>query len=306
MDNLTPDQKVRLQLEKSITYDAQSRAIRDQLFKNAPQLATIGPDGRIKMLSGDDAPAEFMPNLYYGQGEIVDYTPVQGGLGKADKKSFIGAAQIATPANPIFPEGSETGVFFDDDRLFVQLDGLEGNLSFASNILGGGIGFGYLFLDANPSVIRFENGSVNPTAGDYSAIMTTSFPSGNLTGYMSLLVDPPYTVWKVELNCQDGYALTPSCENISLNGLRIEIGATYELQGIVNLNGSGFVDFHTMASAVATDNGLGVGVANFDKPSNTINTIGEGDATLSCAAIGLTTVEWAWKWRKQGEDWFVL
>jgi hypothetical protein len=120
------------------------------------------------------------------------------------------------------------------------------------------------------------------------------------------LADPPYTVWKIELNCQDGYALTPSCENISLNGLLIEIGATYELQGIVNLNGTGFVDFHTMASAVAVDNGLGVGTVQFDKPSNTINTIGEGDATLSCAVIGLTTVEWTWKWRKQGEDWFVL
>lgn len=93
MDNLTPAQKVRLQLEKSMTYDSQSRAIRDRLFKNAPQIATIGADGKIKMLSGDDAPAEFMPNLYYGQGEVVDYTPVQGGLGKADKKSFIGATE---------------------------------------------------------------------------------------------------------------------------------------------------------------------------------------------------------------------
>jgi hypothetical protein len=115
MDNLTPAQKVRLQLEKSITYDAQSRAIRDQLFKNAPQLATIGPDGRIKMLSGDDAPAEFMPNLYYGQGEIVDYTSVQGGLGKADKKSFIGAAEIAA-IEPDIPDTSPAfflGLFYE-------------------------------------------------------------------------------------------------------------------------------------------------------------------------------------------------
>lgn len=97
MTKLTPAQKVRLQLEKSMAYDSQSRAIRDRLFKNAPQLATIGADGRIKMLSGDDAPAEFMPNLYYGQGEIVDYTAVQGGLGKADKKSFIGATEPDIP-----------------------------------------------------------------------------------------------------------------------------------------------------------------------------------------------------------------
>ena len=115
MDNLTPAQKVRLQLEKSITYDAQSRAIRDQLFKNAPQLATIGPDGRIKMLSGDDAPAEFMPNLYYGQGEIVDYTPVQGGLGKADKKSFIGATEIAAiePDIPDIIPAFFLGLFYE-------------------------------------------------------------------------------------------------------------------------------------------------------------------------------------------------
>ncbi len=305
MDNLTPAQKVRLQLEKSMTYDAQSRAIRDQLFKNAPQLATIGADGRIKMLSGDDAPAEFMPNLYYGQGEIVDYTAVQGGLGKADKKSFIGAAQLAVPANPIFPEGSETGVSFNEDRLFVQLDGIDENLSFSGAVFGS-IGFGYSFLNSNPAIIKYQAGGAESAVGDYSAIVSTSFPSGDLTGYISFLADPPYTVWKVELNCQDGYALTPRCNSIDLNGLRIEIGETYELQGIVNLNGSGFVDFHTMVSAVAVDNGLGVGVAQFDISLNTINTIGEGDATLSCAVIGLTTVEWTWKWRKQGLDWFEL
>lgn len=112
MDNLTPAQKVRLQLEKSMTYDSQSRAIRDRLFKNAPQLATIGADGKIKMLSGDDAPAEFMPNLYYGQGEIVDYTPVQGGLGKADKKSFIGATEPDIPDIPdIIPAFLLDGLF---------------------------------------------------------------------------------------------------------------------------------------------------------------------------------------------------
>jgi hypothetical protein len=115
MDNLTPAQKVRLQLEKSMMYDSQSRAIRDRLFKNAPQLATIGADGKIKMLSGDDAPAEFMPNLYYGQGEIVDYTPVQGGLGKADKKSFIGAAEIAAiePDIPDIIPAFLLGMFYE-------------------------------------------------------------------------------------------------------------------------------------------------------------------------------------------------
>jgi hypothetical protein len=305
MDNLTPAQKVRLQLEKSMTYDSQSRAIRDRLFKNAPQLATIGADGKIKALGGDSAPAEFMPNLYYGQGEIVDYTAVQGGLGKADKKSFIGAAQLAVPANPIFPENSETTVFFNDDRLFVQLDGGEENLSFSNPIFGSS-GFGYGFLNSNPAVIRYQAAGGESTAGDYSAIVSTSFPSGDLTGYISFLADPPYTVWKVELNCQDGYALTPRCDSIDLNGLLIEIGATYELQGVAGINGGDLVDFHPMASVVAVDNGLGVGVAQFDISLNTINTIGEGDATVSCAAIGLTTVEWAWKWRKQGEDWFVL
>jgi hypothetical protein len=246
-----------------------------------------------------------MPNLYYGQGEIVDYTPVQGGKGKADRKSFIGATELATPANPVFPDGSETVIFFSEDRLFTQIDGLEENLGFASTIFGAG-GFGYGFLDSNPSVVRYQAGASESAVGEYSAIVSTFFPSGDLTGYISFLADPPYAVWKVEINCQDGYALTPSCDPIELNGLRIEIGATYELQGIAGVNGGDLVDFHTMVSGVAVDNGLGVGVVRFDIFQNTINSIGEGDSTLSCTAIGLTTVEWAWKWRKQGLDWFEL
>jgi hypothetical protein len=300
MDNLTPAQKVRLQLEKSMTYDSQSRAIRDRLFKNAPQLATIGADGKIKMLSGDDAPAEFMPNLYYGQGEIVDYTPVQGGLGKADKKSFIGATEIAgTPA--VFPEETATYVFFSDDRLFVQLDGQEQDLNFTGELLGSN-GYNYFVDNNNSSIISHPFGE-----SEYSGIVA-SFPSGDLTGYLYNTSTIPYTKWKVELNCLDGYALTPSCDFIQLRGLAIIPDETYELQGIVNFNGGGFVDFHPIASAIAVDNGLDVGggAVQFDKPSNTINTIGEGDSTVSCAAIGLTTVEWAWKWRKQGEDWFIL
>jgi hypothetical protein len=281
---------------------------RNRLLPSFTTYQGIDPiDGTDKVMINGETNSGFnlISNASLSIGERVFLRPNQsGGLQRVDARNVAPVVPVPVPV-PIFPEGSETVIFFSEDRLFTQIDGLEENLSFASTIFGSS-GIGYGFLDSNPAVIRYQASGSESAIGDYSAIVSTSFPSGDLTGYISFLADPPYTVWKVELNCQDGYALTPSCDPIELNGFRIEVGATYELQGIAGINGGDLVDFNTLASAVAVDNGIGGGSVQFDISLNTINTIGEGDATLSCAVIGLTTVEWAWKWRKQGEDWFVL
>ena len=125
---------------------------------------------------------------------------------------------------------------------------------------------------------------------------------------MNLSASDPYPTWKVEINCQDGYSITPLTDVIRIEGSLIILGETYELQAQQSFNGGAYVDASTLYSSVAINevDGLELETNRVDFTDLSMIETYFGYPSQPCNVLGSTTLEWYWQWRKQGEAWFRL
>jgi hypothetical protein len=97
MDNLTPAQKVRLQLEKQITQDAIARARRINRESTSILPTFMGADGKIKRIGHGEQRTAIATNLFYSEGEEMRPIPVRGGLPMVDNKPLIAPSLVPIP-----------------------------------------------------------------------------------------------------------------------------------------------------------------------------------------------------------------
>jgi hypothetical protein len=103
MDNLTPAQKVRLQLEKSLTQDAIARARRIKRESTSILPTFMGTNGNIKRLGHGESRAAIATNIQYVKGEEMRPIPVSGGLPMVDNKPRIAPPIPPAPEPPTPP-----------------------------------------------------------------------------------------------------------------------------------------------------------------------------------------------------------
>jgi hypothetical protein len=101
MDNLTPSQKVRLQLEKQMTQDAIARLEKYERENNSILPTFMGENGKIKRLGHGESRTAIATNLFYGIGEEMRPIPVRGGLPMVDNKPRLAPPIAAIPEPPI-------------------------------------------------------------------------------------------------------------------------------------------------------------------------------------------------------------
>jgi hypothetical protein len=86
---LSPEDRVRIQLERSLAQDATSRARIIKRESRAILPVFMAGNGRIKRLGQGESRAIIAPNLHYVPGEEMRPIPVRGGLPMVDNRSLI-------------------------------------------------------------------------------------------------------------------------------------------------------------------------------------------------------------------------
>ena len=113
MRDLTPAQKVRLQLEKNMTQDAIARAKRQKREATSILPTFMGENGNIKRLGQGESRAAIATNLHYGAGEEMRSIPVRGGLPMVDNRPRAQPTPVvATPEPPVVPIEFQYSIVF--------------------------------------------------------------------------------------------------------------------------------------------------------------------------------------------------
>lgn len=99
---LTPDQRVRLQLQRSLTQDVIKKSEAQRAFDKAIKPLWVAEGGKAKQLGQDPAIAKSLPNRYYAVGEAMRPIPTGQGVLSADNRSYFEIVPpIAPPAPPV-------------------------------------------------------------------------------------------------------------------------------------------------------------------------------------------------------------
>lgn len=283
---------------------------RNRLLPSFTTYQGIDPiDGTDKVMINGETNSGFnlISNASLSIGERVFLRPNQsGGLQRVDARN----RSLAAPATPLAPPSPSQymAVSFQDIVISIQLDNASAYIdAFDPDVDFQFTNFNLILIDpvAFPWLVAYDNGA-NGT--EYSGVFLSSFSSGNPTISLNLSASDPYPTWGVQINCQDGYSITPLASVIRIEGILIIPGQVYELQAQQSFNGGAYVDASTLYSSVATNEVEAV-VLEYGRVDFTGLSMVEtyfGDLSEPCNVIGSTTLEWYWRWRLQGEDWFRL
>lgn len=136
MAEFTPNEIVRLGLERALVSDAIARQKKAKRLDNAILPTFMGANGRIKRMGHGDSRALIIPNLQFTKGEEMLATPVKGGLPAVDNRSYF--APLPAPPAPT-PPPPETRSFFVNSNLeqfTVESDDLNAGGGIGSNSYG--------------------------------------------------------------------------------------------------------------------------------------------------------------------------
>jgi hypothetical protein len=214
MDNLTPSQKVRLQLEKQMTQDAIARLEKYERENNSILPTFMGENGKIKRLGHGESRTAIATNLFYGIGEEMRPIPVRGGLPMVDNKPRL--APIAAIPEPI-------------EVIFAYLFRIDASIQI------GDIGYGTETLEAYGS-------SDAPAFAETSGGLLDEFEIvgqiDGLTGYFTgTTLDTATEIWSFGSGAvQINFTLTDP--TILFITVRIEVGSQV-LEQEIDLEGSG-------------------------------------------------------------------
>jgi|GEM_PF-5167995 len=107
----TPEEIVRLQLERSLSQDAIARNKKRKRLDNSILPTFMGENGKVRQLGQGESNALILPNLHYEKGEEMRPIVVRGGLMSVDNKSYFAPPVVQVEIEPPTPP-PPTGIKF--------------------------------------------------------------------------------------------------------------------------------------------------------------------------------------------------
>ncbi len=143
MAEFTPDELVKLGLERALVSDALSREKKKKRQETAILPVFMGKNGKVRQLGQGESNALILPNRYYQEGEPMNPQPVgKGGLIAVDNKSYFVPASV--PVEPLpQPVGKILGIATNQEQFTV----VSNEFNTSSSISGSAIGVIYSFPD---------------------------------------------------------------------------------------------------------------------------------------------------------------
>lgn len=103
---MTPDDLVRLGLERQLLNDAVARRKKAKRLETAILPVFMGKNGKVRQLGQGETNALILPNRYYQEGEPMSPQPVgKGGLMAVDNKSYFAPIVVTPEVEPPPTEG---------------------------------------------------------------------------------------------------------------------------------------------------------------------------------------------------------
>lgn len=206
MTELTPAQKVRLQLEKAQTQDVIKRAQRIKREQSAILPFFMGKDGKGHSLGQGDQPIAIATNLFYEAGTEMRSMPVRGGLSMVDNKPLI--APLDTTLAIPEPEIYAVAVQFDFNLADIIIKPI-GEDPFSDSIFRPAFASTNTIYDSNGDFFAYEPPEVGdpPVAptGDTSTFWSGFFSEGTI--YLS--INQPYERWVLTVSSDLEYIEFP-------------------------------------------------------------------------------------------------
>jgi|GEM_PF-6642700 len=136
----TPEEIVRLQLERSLSQDAIARNKKRKRLDNSILPTFMGENGKVRQLGQGESNALILPNLHYEKGEEMRPIVVRGGLMSVDNRSYlpIPIDLEPVPVVPVVPVGTSFALIFSLEQFTVTSDEVNVGTGF-----GGALGIEY-------------------------------------------------------------------------------------------------------------------------------------------------------------------